>query len=418
MFHVLATLGNIDPKNDGLRIGEASIRVAWPNKSDPVCVRTFKIQLPEYRKTETIQNFCDTAGNFYEQCVVQTQYDPDSVYSLFRFLYEASDCKVNITNIDIGDAAFRFFKKKELGSIPYVVDSHCFVYLEIKNSSDSEFRIESMVDALRLISINPVECGTALRMDQTLTYPTEILYHLPDRSTSYEVRGALGRMPGFVYDETAVNDIYRKLNDIHERKSPHHDMDTGKIIPNDEKSALIATLLELYRLSFSVDDCNTSFVLHSMIWETFSQEFDKIIFGKKGKKDQEKEGASARIRRVVKDLLYSGENDNPQKIYNLVKRLYGIRSSIVHGDTKKDDVGKGLRCAFEVSRALILKLVTMDMDLSKIRDKINDRHKKRNELRFKSDIHMMWEPAMDELLAKANEGECDKQSDTDKDTAE
>ncbi len=366
MFHVLATIGNVDPKNDGLRIGEATIRVAWPNKSDPVCVKPFEIQLPEYRKTETIQNFCDTAGNFYEQYVAQTQYNPESMYSLFRFLFEASDCKVNITNIDIGDAAFRIFRKKDLGSVPYIVDRHCFVYLEIKNSGDSEFRIKSMVDALRLVSINPVECGTALRMDQTLTYPTEILYHLPDRSTSYEIRGALRRIPGFVYDETSVNDIYKKLNDIHERKSSRYDMDTGKTIPSDEKSALIATLLELYRLSFSVDDCNTSFVLHSMIWETFSQEFNKRIYKKKNGKDSE-EGVSSRIRRVLKNLLYSNDSDDPNKIYNLIGGLYNFRSSIVHGTSKKEDIHKELRCAFEVSRALILKLITMDMNLSEIK---------------------------------------------------
>ncbi len=183
-------------------------------------------------------------------------------------------------------------------------------------------------------------------------------------------------------------------------------MDTGEIIPSDEKSALVATLLELYRLSFSVDDCNTSFVLHSMIWETFSQEFNKRIYKKKNGDDSE-EGVSSRIRRVVMNLLYSGDSDDPNKINKLIGGLYNVRSSIVHGTLKKEDVRKELRCAFEVSRALILKLVTMDMNLSEIKKIVNKWEKDFNKLRFESDIHMTWEPAMDEL-AKSYEDECRK----------
>ncbi len=220
MFHVITTLDNIDPKNDGLKIGEATIRVAWPNKSDTICVKPFKIQLPEYKKTETIQNFCDTAGNFYEQSITETQYEPESMYSLFRFLYEASNCKVNITKIDIGITDLKLATEKNLGVKPYIVDNHCFVYLEIKNSGDSEFRIKSMIDALRLVSINPVGCGTALRMDQTLTYATETLYHLPDRSTSDEIRQALRRTPE-LFTMERMSTTSTKDSTISMRKNAH-----------------------------------------------------------------------------------------------------------------------------------------------------------------------------------------------------
>ena len=358
MDHEVIILCNgVDDSLVGLDLAPFDFETVSTFNPKPMKGRSLSYSYPRMNGPDSISSI-----NPDEKIVVDTLYD--FIQHLFA-PYSSTPCEY-----------FERLEHMRADGTGCVADDR-FAYFRMGSEQDWEKEEMCLLDAIRLFKTNRAGFGLVIQPRRGLGLND--LYHFRTDVSLYHF------LPKFHLDDDEKADFSRFYKWFH-----------GWYFQDNlnSKNQLTRRMLDLFRLAYTSNDPEISFLLLSETWELFAQQFpeERSRIGK---------GVSERIRQSVSRMVRNGaatKVDVQENLYMKMRYLYNQRCIIAHKDKDETFDRDSITMAFDITRCLILKLVYAKDEL--IETVVHNlEYCSKDEAAYKNDS-VIWTPVSDELMGR------------------